>query len=106
MDILDILLKPPQPLVGLFLLFAKTTCFSLLGGAQPVCMKQPSCSLYIVIMLPSEQSITRELCDMRNTGVAEPSFEVSALLVLAFILLWFSLFSTFSLWDHLLSLQA
>ena len=40
-----------------------------------------------------------------STGVGKPSFEVSALLVLAFFLVWFSLFST-SLQDHLLSLQA
>ena len=106
MDILDIfleiLLKPPQPLMGLFLLFAKTTGFSLLSGARPVYTKWPSCSLYIVIMLPSKQSITVEPCDMLNTGVGKPSFEVSALLVLAFLLVWFSLFSTSSLWDHLL----
>ena len=71
-------------LKGPFLLFAKTTGFSLLGGAQPVCMKWPSCSLYIVIILPSEQSITMEPCDMLNTGVGKPSFEVSVFLVLVF----------------------
>ena len=80
-------------------------CSFLLGGAQHVCTKRTSSSLYSGTILPSEQPINMEPCDMLNTGVGEPSYQILALpfLVLAFLLV-FS-FSTSSLWDHLLASQ-